>query len=148
MRALLQRVAWAGVEVAGETVGETGPGLLILLGVTHDDGENEAEFLACKVSKLRVFNDAEGKMNLSLQDVGGGALVVSQFTLYADTRRGNRPSYVDAAPPEHADALYERFIETLKTLGLPVASGRFGADMKVSGLNDGPVTILLDTAQR
>ena len=147
MRALLQRVAWARVEVAGERVGETGPGLLILLGVTHDDGENEVDFLARKVSKLRVFNDAEGKMNLSLQDVGGGALVVSQFTLYADARRGNRPSYVDAAPPEHADALYERFIAALRTLGLPVASGRFGADMKVSLLNDGPVTILLDTAQ-
>ena len=147
MRALLQRVAWARVEVAGERVGETGPGLLILLGVTHDDGENEVDFLARKVSKLRVFNDAEGKMNLSLQDVGGGALVVSQFTLYADARRGNRPSYTDAAPPEHADALYERFIAALRTLGLPVASGRFGADMKVSLLNDGPVTILLDTAQ-
>ena len=129
-------------------VGETGTGLLILLGVTHNDGENEVEFLARKVGKLRVFNDAEGKMNLSLQDVGGGALVVSQFTLYADARRGNRPSYVDAAPPEHANTLYESFIETLKTLGFSVASGRFGADMKVSLLNDGPVTILLDTAQR
>ncbi len=147
MRALLQRVAWARVEVAGETVGETGSGLLILLGVTHEDGPDEVERLARKVSKLRVFNDAEGKMNRSVTDVGGGVLVVSQFTLYADARRGNRPSYLDAAPPEHADALYESFIAALRALGLPVASGRFGADMKVSGLNDGPVTILLDTVQ-
>ena len=147
MRALLQRVAWAKVEVDGERVGETGPGLLILLGVTHGDGPDEVESLARKVSKLRIFNDAEGKMNRSVTDVGGGALVVSQFTLYGDARRGNRPSYIGAAAPEHAEKLYESFIESLKALGLPVASGRFGADMKVSLLNDGPVTILLDTAQ-
>ena len=148
MRALLQRVAWAKVEVGGERVGETGPGLLVLLGVTHGDGPDEVAFLARKVSKLRVFNDAEGKMNRSVVDVGGGALVVSQFTLYADARRGNRPSYGDAAAPEQAETLYESFIERLKASGLPVASGRFGADMKVNLLNDGPVTILLDTVQQ
>ena len=147
MRALVQRVAHARVEVEGEVTGQVGRGLLILLGVAGDDGEDEAHLLASKVSKLRIFSDEAGKMNLSLLDVGGAALVVSQFTLYADARRGNRPSYVKAARPEQADALYGRFVQVLGELGLETATGKFGADMQVSLLNDGPVTLWLDTAE-
>ncbi|CAN5900421.1 D-aminoacyl-tRNA deacylase [soil metagenome] len=146
MRALVQRVARAKVTVEGETVGEIGPGLLILLGVTHDDGEAEATKLAQKIVKLRVFNDDAGKMNLSVKDAGGGALVVSQFTLYADTTGGNRPSYIAAARPEQAVPLYEFFSEALRLEGLKIANGVFGADMDVELLNQGPVTIWLDTA--
>ncbi|HEX7021271.1 MAG TPA: D-aminoacyl-tRNA deacylase [Trueperaceae bacterium] len=147
MRALLQRVAWAKVEVEGRTVGEIGPGLLILLGVAHGDGTAEAARMAAKTAKLRIFGDEHGKMNLSVRDIGGGVLAVSQFTLYADTRRGNRPGFTCAAPPEEAEALYETFKAELAGLGVPPAAGIFGADMKVSLLNDGPVTILLDTAE-
>ncbi len=146
MRALIQRVSRAKVEVERQTVGEIGPGLLVLLGVSQDDSEQEAGYLAQKVSKLRIFNDQDGKMNLSVQDVGGEVLVVSQFTLYADAQRGNRPSYSKAARPELADALYESFAKQLRDCSLSVASGVFGAEMKVSLLNDGPVTIWLDTA--
>ncbi|MDZ7705372.1 MAG: D-aminoacyl-tRNA deacylase [Trueperaceae bacterium] len=147
MRALVQRVSYAKVEVSGDTVGEIGPGLLVFLGVTETDSETEARYLAQKISKLRIFNDDAGKMNLSVKDIGGGALAVSQFTLYADAKKGNRPSYVHAAPPDHADPLFERFKALLADTGLTVASGVFAADMKVSLLNDGPVTIWLDTAE-
>ena len=147
MRALVQRVAHAQVEVEGAVVGKVGRGLLILLGVTESDTEDEVQFLAQKVRKLRIFNDDAGKMNLSLLDVGGAALVVSQFTLYADATRGNRPSYMGAARPEQADALYQRFAQALSETGIETATGTFGADMKVSLLNDGPVTLWLDTAE-
>lgn len=146
MRALVQRVARAKVTVEGEMVGEIGPGLLILLGITHNDGEAEATKLAQKIVKLRIFNDDAGKMNLSVKDAGGGALVVSQFTLYADTTGGNRPSYIAAARPEQAVPLYEFFSEALRLEGLKIANGVFGADMDVELLNQGPVTIWLDTA--
>ena len=145
MRALLQRVSKAKVSVGGETVGEIGAGLLVLLGVSHEDTEAEARKLAQKIAKLRVFNDDVGKMNLSVKDVGGAALVVSQFTLYADTSGGNRPSYVSAARPEQAVPLYEFFSEALRLEGLTVETGVFGADMDVELLNQGPVTIWLDT---
>ncbi len=147
MRALLQRVAHAKVEVEGEVIGEVGRGLLVLLGVSEEDTEDEVQFLAQKVSTLRVFNDDAGKMNLNLSDVGGAALVVSQFTLYGDARRGNRPSYIKAARPEQADALYQRFAQVLSEKGIETATGEFGANMKVSLLNDGPVTLWLDTAE-
>lgn len=149
MRALLQRVAWARVRVEDDVVGEVAApgGLLVLVGVTHDDDEATAERLAAKVAKLRIFADAAGKMNLSLRDVGGGALVVSQFTLYADARNGNRPGYGAAAKPERADALYRHFAEALRGAGVPVATGTFGARMAVELVNDGPVTIWLDSAE-
>lgn len=144
MRTLVQRVRFARVEVGGRLVAEIGPGLLVLLGVGRGDGEAEAGALAAKVAKLRIFGDAAGKMNLSVKDAGGAALVVSQFTLYADTARGNRPSYTDAAPPARAEALYSYFAQTLQKQGLTVATGVFGADMQVSLLNDGPVTVWLE----
>ncbi len=145
MRALLQRVLEAKVTVAGTTVGTIQSGLLVLLGVSGEDSEAQADFLAQKTAKLRIFSDDAGKMNRSVQDIGGSVLVVSQFTLYADARRGNRPSFISAAPPEQAEALYERFIAQLTALSLPVTHGVFGADMKVHLLNDGPVTIMLDS---
>ena len=147
MRALVQRVSRASVRVGDKLSGATGKGLLILLGVTGADSERESERLALKVSKLRIFNDEHGKMNKSVLDVGGAALVVSQFTLYADARKGNRPSYVGAAAPEQATALYEHFSECLRGAGLRVANGVFGATMDVELLNQGPVTIWLDTAE-
>jgi D-aminoacyl-tRNA deacylase len=145
MRALIQRVDYAKVTVEGETLGQIGKGLLILLGVTHDDTVEIGQRLASKISKLRIFNDDAGKMNLSVIDVGGAALVVSQFTLYADTRNGNRPGYTQAAHPNHATTLYEKFSDSLRTLGLMVANGKFGANMNVELLNQGPVTIWLDS---
>ena len=147
MRAVIQRVTSASVSVAGERIGSVGLGFLILLGVTQGDGEREADYLAAKCAGLRVFRDAEDKMNLSLADVGGGALVVSQFTLYGDCRKGNRPAFVAAARPETAVPLYERFVAKLREAGVPVETGEFGADMEVSLVNDGPVTILMDTAE-
>ena len=144
MRALVQRVRFARVEVGARTVAEIGPGLLVLLGVGRGDGEGEADALAAKIAKLRIFSDAAGKMNLSVKDAGGAALVVSQFTLYADTARGNRPSYTEAAPPARAEALYSYFAQILQKQGLTVATGVFGADMQVSLLNDGPVTVWLE----
>jgi D-aminoacyl-tRNA deacylase len=140
MRAVCQRVSKACVRVDGEVVGEIGPGLCILLGVGRGDDEGAAERLAAKIARLRIF---EG-MDRSLLDTGGGALVVSQFTLLADTRKGTRPSFSEAAPPAEADPLYERFYEALRALGVPVATGVFGASMQVELVNDGPVTILLD----
>ncbi len=145
MRTVIQRVSSASVSIDGRTVGAVGTGFLILLGVTHGDGEREADYLAAKCAALRVFRDSEDKMNLSLKDVGGGALVVSQFTLYGDCRKGNRPAFVAAARPETAVPLYQRFIQKLREAGVPVETGEFGADMEVSLCNDGPVTILMDT---
>jgi D-tyrosyl-tRNA(Tyr) deacylase len=139
-------VSSASVVVEGCFVAEIKTGLLILLGVTDTDTPKEASWLASKVVNMRIFNDAEGKMNLSLLDVGGDALAVSQFTLYADARKGNRPSYIQAARPEKAKPLYEAFVAELeKQIGKPVPTGVFGADMKVSLVNDGPVTIMLDS---
>lgn len=147
MRALLQRVSRAEVRVGGEVVGGIDHGLAVLLGVGRDDREAEALALARKVAKLRIFEDDEGRMNRSLLDVGGAALVVSQFTLYADARRGNRPSFTKAAPPEAADAVYRSFATALEEHGVPVSTGTFRAMMEVELVNDGPVTIWLDTAE-
>ena len=142
MKAVLQRVTRASVRVGDELVGEIGPGLCVLLGVSRADAPEEAARLAGKVARLRVF-EREGRFDVSLLDVGGEALVVSQFTLLADTARGNRPSFSEAAPPEQAEPLYEAFCAELRALGVSVATGRFGARMAVELVNDGPVTILL-----
>lgn len=144
MRCLLQRITGAKVEIAGRTVGETGPGLMILVCAMRDDEETNAEQLARKVVNLRIFADEAGKMNRSLIDAGGGALVVSQFTLAADTSRGNRPGFSMAAEPERGRALYEHFCTALGGHGVTVATGEFGADMQVTLTNDGPVTIWLE----
>ncbi len=147
MRAILQRVRRGQVTVADEVVGQIGLGYVILLGITMDDGEAELKKLSEKTVHLRVFNDDEGRMNRSLLDVGGGALVVSQFTLYADAKKGRRPSFTQAAPPEIAEPLVNRFVSQLRDLGVArVETGVFGADMLVEIENDGPVTIILDTA--
>jgi D-tyrosyl-tRNA(Tyr) deacylase len=146
MRALLQRVSTASVEVAGERVGEIGIGLLALVAAGVGDGEPDALRLARKIAALRVFGDAEGRMNGSLAEVGGAVLCVSQFTLYADTRRGNRPGFTAAAPPDLGRELVDVVAAELRSLGLPVETGRFGAEMRVSLVNEGPVTIWLDTA--
>jgi D-aminoacyl-tRNA deacylase len=143
MRAVVQRVAWARVLVGGEKAGEVGSGLCVLLGVARGDGPAEAERLAGRVARLRVFEDERGRFDRSLLDVGGSALVVSQFTLIADTAKGNRPSFSEAAPPEQAEPLYERFRDALAALGVPVETGRFGARMSLELANDGPVTIVL-----
>jgi D-tyrosyl-tRNA(Tyr) deacylase len=147
MRAVVARVAWARVLVGGEAVGEIGPGLLALVGVTHDDGPAEAAWLAAKIAGLRVFPDDAGKMNRSVAEVGGGVLVVSQFTLYGDARAGRRPSYVAAARPEQAEPLVDAVAAALTATGLQVATGRFGADMTVESAAAGPVTILLDSSR-
>jgi D-tyrosyl-tRNA(Tyr) deacylase len=144
VRALVQRVTGARVRVDGDVVGEIGPGLCVLVGVTHDDDETTAEKLAAKVWNLRVFADADGQMNLPVGSVGGQILVVSQFTLYGDTRRGRRPSWVAAAPPDVAEPLVTAFAEALRRLGASVATGRFRADMAVELVNHGPVTLLLE----
>lgn len=144
MKAVVQRVTRACVRVDGEVVGEIGPGALVLLGVLRGDSEREAERLAERIARFRFFSDAEGKMNLSVLDVGGAALVVSQFTLAADGRKGRRPSFDRAAPPDEARALYRAFVAALEALGLPCATGRFGAAMAVELINDGPVTFSLD----
>jgi D-tyrosyl-tRNA(Tyr) deacylase len=143
VRAVVQRVSEARVTVAGETVGEIGPGLLVLLGVGHDDDEAGIANLAGKVARLRIFADEAGHMNRSVLDTGGSVLAVSQFTLLADTRKGNRPSFIAAAPPERAEPLYEAFVESLRGLGIEVATGRFGRSMEVALVNDGPVTIVM-----
>lgn len=147
MRAVVQRVSEASVAVDGREVASIGRGFLILLGVTHEDGEREAQWLARKIAGLRIFDDQAGKFNLSLADVGGAALVVSQFTLYADTRRGRRPGFTSAARPEQAEPLVERFAAALAAEGLPVQMGVFGAVMAVHLVNDGPVTLWLDTVE-
>jgi len=147
MRALIQRVSEASVTVDGETLGQIGPGLLILVCAMQGDSVAQADQLAAKISKLRIFKDEGGKMNRSVLDAGGSVLVVSQFTLAADTRRGNRPGFSTAAAPAEGERLYEYFADQLSRLGLDTAKGRFGADMKVRLLNDGPVTIWMDTEQ-
>ncbi len=145
MIALLQRVKEASVTVDGNTVGQSGPGLLIFLGVFEGDEEKDALFLANKSAHLRIFNDASGKMNNSVIDVGGSALVVSQFTLCADARKGRRPSYINAASPKEGESLYSYFVELLKQNNIPTETGLFGAMMQVSLTNDGPVTLILDS---
>lgn len=144
MKALIQRVSAGSVVVNGRSVGEIGRGFVVLLGVTHSDTQTEADWLANKVAGLRVFEDEAGKMNLSLLDVGGSVLVVSQFTLYGDARKGKRPSFTNAAPPEIAEPLVDYFCDRLREQGLPVATGIFGAHMAVNIHNDGPVTLLLE----
>jgi D-tyrosyl-tRNA(Tyr) deacylase len=148
MRALIQRVTEASVTVDNEVCGEIGPGLLVLVCAMQGDDEAAAEQLAAKIAKLRIFKDEAGRMNRSVLDTGGSVLVVSQFTLAADTRSGNRPGFSQAAPPVEGERLYLHFAEAVRQQGLTVATGRFGADMKVALVNDGPVTIWLDTAQR
>ncbi len=146
MRVVIQRVSEAAVKIDGNIVGEISKGLLVLLGIAQEDTEQDALYLIQKLINLRIFSDADGKMNLSVQDCGGELLVVSQFTLYADTKKGNRPSYIRAARPEHAIPLYEFFLQELqKQFQGPIQTGQFGADMKVSLINDGPVTIIMDS---
>ena len=147
MRAVVQRVKSASVTVDGERVSEIGAGVLIFLGVAHEDTTKELEYIANKVANLRIFEDAAGKMNCSLLETGGAALVVSQFTLYGDCRKGRRPSFINAARPEVANALYEEFITALEKLNVPTQGGTFQAMMDVQLINDGPVTILLDSTK-
>lgn len=145
MRVVVQRSKKARVTVGGEVTGEISSGLVLLVGVTHDDSESDAAFLADKIANLRIFEDAEGKMNLSLLDVGGEILSVSQFTLYGDCRKGRRPNFMDAARPEQANQLYESFNSLLRDKGISVETGRFGAMMDVELINDGPVTLIIDS---
>ena len=145
MRAVIQRVSQASVTIEGNKVAEIASGLVVLLGVTDSDTSQDIQWLSNKLTNLRVFNDADGVMNTSLKDSNGSAIVVSQFTLYAQTKKGNRPSYIKAAKPEIAKPLYEQFVRQFENdLGQPVQTGEFGADMKVALLNDGPVTIIID----
>ena len=148
MRLLLQRVSRAEVRVDHEVVGSSGPGLMVLVGVGPSDDEPLADAMARRVAELRIFDDAEGKTNRSLLDTGGSALVVSQFTLYADTRRGRRPGFAGAAAPDLAERVYQRFVDALRGLGIVVATGRFGQVMAVELVNDGPFTIWLDSDAR
>jgi D-tyrosyl-tRNA(Tyr) deacylase len=147
MRAVVQRVKQAGVSIQGKAVGNIESGLLIYLGVGRDDTEKDINYLVTKVAGLRIFSDRDGAMNRSVLDEGGAVLVISQFTLFGDVRRGRRPSFITAMAPEQAEAMYERFIAELEGLGIPCARGRFGAMMDVSSINDGPVTILLDSTK-
>ncbi len=149
MRIIIQRVSQASVTIDGEVRAKIGSGLLILLGIEDADGQDDIEWLCKKVCQLRIFSDEAGLMNLSVQDIGGGMIVVSQFTLHASTKKGNRPSFIRAARPETAIPLYEKFVETLRTLsGLEVGAGEFGADMKVALVNDGPVTLAMDSKSK
>lgn len=149
MRVLLQRVKRASVHVENRETGAIGPGILVLLGITHEDGEDDIAWLVKKITQLRIFKDEEGKMNLSVQDIGGGILVVSQFTLFGNSKKGNRPSYVRSAPPDISIPLYERFVKVLSDVfSGPVATGEFGAMMEVSLINDGPVTLMIDSKER
>ena len=145
MRAVVQRVTRASVKVDGEIIGEIGNGLVVLVGIARDDTKVEAAYLVDRIVNLRIFDDDEGKMNLSVRNVGGGLLVISQFTLYGDVRRGLRPSWIDAAPPEVAEPLYEFFVRQARSAIDEVATGKFQAMMQVELVNDGPVTILLDS---
>ena len=145
MRAVVQRVTRARVTVEGKVVGEIGPGLVVLLGVAHDDKREDADYLAAKIAALRIFDDSEGRMNVALKEIDGGLLVVSQFTLYGDVRRGLRPSWSDAAPPEVAEPLYEYFVESSRKLIARVETGSFRKMMLVELVNDGPVTIMLES---
>jgi D-tyrosyl-tRNA(Tyr) deacylase len=144
MRVVLQRVSKASVTIKGQVVGSVGPGFCLLVGFTHRDSVRQVDWMAEKVAGLRLFPDSAGKMNLGLEEVGGAVLVISQFTLYGDSAKGRRPSFIDAARPEEAIPLYERFLVALREHGLRVASGEFGADMQVEIHNDGPVTLILD----
>jgi len=144
MKAVIQRVSSASVKVNNKIVGQINKGFVVLLGITHTDTEKEAKFIAGKISNLRIFEDNEGKMNLSLKDVKGETLIISQFTLYGDARKGNRPSFTEAARPETAIPLYEYFVEEMKRSGIPVATGIFGAKMEVEIHNSGPVTIIVE----
>jgi D-tyrosyl-tRNA(Tyr) deacylase len=144
LRAVVQRVSTARVLVDAEVVGGIGPGLCVLLGIARDDGEEAVDRLVGRIARLRIFENEDGKFDRSLLDIGGAALVVSQFTLIADTAKGNRPSFTNAAPPEQAEPLYERFCAALRELGVEVATGRFGARMAVELVNEGPVTIVVD----
>ena len=148
MRAVIQRVSSASVTVATQITGKIGPGLLVLLGVHHDDGDREIRWMADKISTLRIFEDEQGKMNHSLLDTGGAMLIVSQFTLYGDCRKGRRPGYSAAAPPERANTLYEAFIARIGAMGIETASGKFQEHMEVNLVNDGPVTLLLDSSKQ
>ena len=148
MRVVLQRVAHASVTVDGEIIGKIQRGFLLLVGVTHDDAMEDMEYLVRKIVQMRIFEDEEGKLNRSIQDIGGEILSVSQFTLYADTKKGNRPSFSKAAPGDVAIDMFDQFNGLLRDTGIPVETGQFGADMKVELLNDGPVTILLDSKNR
>jgi D-tyrosyl-tRNA(Tyr) deacylase len=148
MRAVIQRVSQAAVEVAGKTVAEIDRGMVVLLGVQQDDSQEDARYLAKKVAGLRIFEDSEGKMNLSMAEVAGKVLVISQFTLYANTRKGRRPSFIEAALPEKADSLYQFFIQSLQSESIPVEKGIFGAMMMVKIFNEGPVTIIIDSEDR
>lgn len=145
MRAVIQRVTRARVNVDDRVVGEIGKGLVVLLGVARDDTESDADYLASKIVSLRIFDDADGKMNVSVKDAGGGLLVISQFTLYGDTRRGLRPSWSDAAPPEIAEPLYNYFVESSRKLIQPVETGSFRAMMQIELVNDGPVTLIVES---
>jgi D-tyrosyl-tRNA(Tyr) deacylase len=145
MRAVIQRVTRARVTVDDRTTGEIGNGLVVLLGIAPNDTKSNADYLAAKVVALRIFDDADGKMNVSVKDAGGGLLIVSQFTLYGDVRRGLRPSWSDAAPPEIAEPLYNEFVESCRNLIQPVETGSFRAMMQVELVNDGPVTLIVDT---
>jgi D-aminoacyl-tRNA deacylase len=147
MRAVIQRVTRARVTVDGAVTGEIGKGLVVLLGVAREDTTRDADYLASKIVALRIFDDAGGKMNISVKEVGGGLLVISQFTLYGDVRRGLRPSWSDAAPPEIAEPLYKEFVESCRKLIEPVQTGSFRAMMQVELVNDGPVTLILDSGQ-
>ena len=144
---MVQRVTEASVSVDGEIVGSTGYGLVVLLGISREDGSEDVEYMVEKIPNLRIFDDDEGKLNLSLLDVGGGMLAISQFTLYGDCRRGRRPSFTDAAAPEHANVLYEEFVRGVRNMGVPVETGIFRAEMDVHLVNHGPVTILLDSGK-
>ena len=148
MKVVLQRVAHTSVTVDGEVIGKIQRGFLLLVGVTHDDAMEDMEYLVRKIVQMRIFEDEEGKLNRSIQDIGGEILSVSQFTLYADTKKGNRPSFSKAAPGDVALEMFEQFNGLLRDTGIPVETGQFGADMKVELLNDGPVTILLDSKNR
>lgn len=147
MRCVVQRVTESSVTVDGETVGRIGSGLMVLIGVSVEDGPQDVRYMAEKVPNLRIFEDAQGKMNLSLKDVGGAILAVSQFTLFGDARGGRRPSFITAARPEQANALYEQLVAAWRAQGIPVETGRFRTEMKVSLVNDGPVTLLLDSTK-
>ncbi len=146
MRAVIQRVTQSSVSVSGQIVGRIGPGLLVLLGVARQDTEKDADFLVEKIMHLRIFEDEDGKMNRSLVDIGGQMLVVSQFTLLGDCRKGRRPSFVQAAPPETAESLYQYFVDRIREKRIPVQTGRFRAMMEVSLVNDGPVTLIVESA--
>ena len=148
MRAVIQRVSQACVTVAGDTVSTIDTGLVVLLGVARGDASKDAAYLADKTAGLRIFEDKEGKMNLSIEQIGGSVLVVSQFTLLGDCRKGRRPGFTEAAPPEIADALYEEYVDALRKREIPVATGIFRADMNVQLINDGPVTMLLDSRKQ